>query len=216
VKRLLTIGFALSGLLLIAWPFDVFAMLHGISPHIQLANGHVFHEEPTDFSFLAFFLYPGVWGVSLVLARRAIKEPVRKTRAMIWTLVPFAWMVVLGYTGNAVRYAKEEEWVRKDRKIGLLQDRISASNLSLSEREAAFQAVVEYVDDPDRSVQHYAFGALGRSAAAMPEQDKETAVRILIEGLGNAHPEDCVNCSHASRSQLDPLARQVSWLERRS
>jgi hypothetical protein len=38
VKRLLTIGFALSGLLLIAWPFDVFAMLHGISPHIQLAT----------------------------------------------------------------------------------------------------------------------------------------------------------------------------------
>jgi len=120
VKRLLTIGFALSGLLLIAWPFDVFAMLHGISPHIQLANGHVFHEEPTDFSFLAFFLYPGVWGVSLVLARRAIKEPVRKTRAMIWTLVPFAWIVVLGYTGNAVRYAKEEEWVRKDRKITIV------------------------------------------------------------------------------------------------
>jgi uncharacterized membrane protein len=38
VKRLLTIGFGLSGLLLIAWPFDVFAMLHGISPHIQLAR----------------------------------------------------------------------------------------------------------------------------------------------------------------------------------
>lgn len=137
MKRLLTIGFALSGLLLIAWPFDVFAKLHGISPHIQLANRHVFHEEPTDFSFLTFFLYPGVWVVSLVLARRAIKERVRKTRAMIWTLVPFAWIVVLGYTGNAVRYAKEEEWVRKDRKIGLLHDRISASNLSLSEREAA-------------------------------------------------------------------------------
>jgi len=196
VKRFLTIGFALSGLLLIAWPFDVFATLHGISPYIQLANGHVFHEEPIDFSFLAFFLYPGVWGVSLVIARRAIKEPVRKTRAMIWTLAPFAWMVVLSYTGNAVRYAKEEEWVRKDRKIGLLQDRISASNLSLSEREAALQAVIEYSQDADRPVQHYALGALGRSAGAMPEQDKGTAVRILIEGLGNTHPEDCIASIH--------------------
>lgn len=78
MKKFLTIGFTLSGLLLIAWPFDVFATLHGISPHIQLANGHVFHEEPTDFSFLAFLLYPGVWALSLVIARRAIKAPVRK------------------------------------------------------------------------------------------------------------------------------------------
>jgi hypothetical protein len=192
VKWLLIIAFAISGLVLVAWPFEVFATLLGVSPHIQLPDGRTVYEEATDISFVVFFVYLGVWGVSLFFARKAIKEPARRSRATIWTLAPFAWLVVFGYIGNTERNGRNGESIRAGRKIGLLTDRIKGSDLSLSGREAALQSLVGYTRDPDPLLRYQAIAGLGRSAAVMPEQDKGTAVRILTEELLSARDDDRV------------------------
>lgn len=82
-----------SGAGLVVWPFFVFMSVFIFDAPFRSTLDVVVRLSTAA----SFFVYPGIWVLSLILGRSALKGtgPQRSAIIVAWSLAPFAWIGVI-------------------------------------------------------------------------------------------------------------------------
>lgn len=163
MKRYVTIGFVLSGLVLLAWPYLAVGCVMIFAVPLRSAG-----EVAIRYTVVgAILLFPIVWGASGFFALRAVRRKAAQAGAA-WTVVPYVWILL----PIALIWGWDREhrpsWQGASDHVRVLHSPAEIAN---------------YVHDPSPEVRRSAYFTLGNLASRLAGPDQGAAVQLLLDGL---------------------------------
>jgi hypothetical protein len=161
VKPYLIGGFILTGLLLLVWPFAVFASIFIFDAPFRSSL-----DEAVRYGLAGSILfYPAAWGIALTAAIKTRSK--RPKQCAAWIAAPVLWLIIPILLTGIWSNGSQPAWQTK------IKD------------QTTLREIAGLTQDPDYRMRLSAYGALGRRADRLQEPEKRQALDLLVGGLSD-------------------------------